>query len=401
MAMRGHASIQGSTDIADALRPAARLSAAAGRRRVITTRSTLTSSTRACRPATGRTSASSSSACSRRGTATPRRRRTTSASTGCRGSTATTRSLPYFDRMAQGEVKGYFLFGQNPAGGGPNAGLASRGPARARLAGRAATGSRPRAPSSGRATRAARRRRRSRRRCSSSRPRPLRRRRARLTNTQRLLQWHDKAVDPPGDCRSDAWFVYNLGKRLKNLYAGSDDRRIRRCSISPGTTTSTSRRAAGRHAEPDRRGAGYGEGAAGDQWLRIGRDRSDKKLLGGFSDLKDDGTTACGCWIYSGVFPETRRNRAREAQARRQSAAAGLGLRLAAQPPHDVQPRVRRPRGPAVVGAEEVHLVGRRAEASGSGPTSRTSSPTKPPDYRPPPRATGMAAIERRCSRSS
>ena len=24
-----------------------------------------------------------------------------------------------------------------------------------------------------------------------------------LTNTQRLLQWHDKAVDPPGDCRSD------------------------------------------------------------------------------------------------------------------------------------------------------------------------------------------------------
>ena len=44
-----------------------------------------------------------------------------------------------------------------------------------------------------------------------------------LTNTQRLLQWHDKAVDPPGDCRSDAWFVYNLGKRLKQLYAGSTD----------------------------------------------------------------------------------------------------------------------------------------------------------------------------------
>ena len=31
--------------------------------------------------------------------------------------------LPYFDRMAKGEVKGYFLFGQNPGGGGPNAGL--------------------------------------------------------------------------------------------------------------------------------------------------------------------------------------------------------------------------------------------------------------------------------------
>ena len=32
----------------------------------------------------------------------------------------------------------------------------------------------------------------------------------------------------------------------------------------------------------------------------------------GFHELKDDGTTACGCWIYSGVFPEPGRNRARE-----------------------------------------------------------------------------------------
>ena len=46
-----------------------------------------------------------------------------------------------------------------------------------------------------------------------------------LTNTQRLLQWHDKALDPPDDCRSDAWFVYDLGKRLRRLYAGSTDPR--------------------------------------------------------------------------------------------------------------------------------------------------------------------------------
>src|SRR5437660_4979213 len=31
--------------------------------------------------------------------------------------------LVYFDRMAKGGVKGYFLFGQNPGGGGPKAGL--------------------------------------------------------------------------------------------------------------------------------------------------------------------------------------------------------------------------------------------------------------------------------------
>ena len=39
-----------------------------------------------------------------------------------------------------------------------------------------------------------------------------------FTNTQRLLQWHHKAVEPKGDCRSDLDFIYKLGLRLKNLY---------------------------------------------------------------------------------------------------------------------------------------------------------------------------------------
>ena len=30
--------------------------------------------------------------------------------------------------------------------------------------------------------------------------------------------------------------------------------------------------------------------------------------LNGFSDLKDDGSTACGCWIYSGVYPDAEKN---------------------------------------------------------------------------------------------
>ncbi len=42
-----------------------------------------------------------------------------------------------------------------------------------------------------------------------------------FTNTQRLIQWHDKAVDPEGDCRIDLWFVWNLGRRLKEMYKGS------------------------------------------------------------------------------------------------------------------------------------------------------------------------------------
>ena len=40
-----------------------------------------------------------------------------------------------------------------------------------------------------------------------------------FTNTQRLLQWREKAVDPPGDARSETWFMYHLGRRLKDKAA--------------------------------------------------------------------------------------------------------------------------------------------------------------------------------------
>ena len=33
-----------------------------------------------------------------------------------------------------------------------------------------------------------------------------------FTNTQRLLQWHHKAVEPPGDARSELHWIYHLGK---------------------------------------------------------------------------------------------------------------------------------------------------------------------------------------------
>src|SRR5262249_31784755 len=48
-----------------------------------------------------------------------------------------------------------------------------------------------------------------------------------FTNTQRLLQWHEKAAEPPEDARSDIWFTYHLGRQIKQLYAGSQERKDR------------------------------------------------------------------------------------------------------------------------------------------------------------------------------
>ena len=58
---------------------------------------------------------------------------------------------------------------------------------------------------------------------------------------------------------------------------------------------------------------------------------ADKKLVTGFAALKDDGSTACGCWIYSGVYPEEGKNlaAAREGDDRRHVADSGRTQRFA------------------------------------------------------------------------
>ena len=31
------------------------------------------------------------------------------------------------------------------------------------------------------------------------------------------MQWHDRVKEAPGDCRSDAWWIYQLGLRFKKM----------------------------------------------------------------------------------------------------------------------------------------------------------------------------------------
>ena len=119
-----------------------------------------------------------------------------------------------------------------------------------------------------------------------------------FTNTQRLLQYREKAVDPPGDARSDAWFIYHLGRRLKAKAKG--DRQPRNAGLNALTWNySTS----GPYAEPEV-----------TEVLREinGYTVADGRQLKQIKDLKNDGSTACGAWIYCGVHPEKNRNRANE-----------------------------------------------------------------------------------------
>jgi len=122
-----------------------------------------------------------------------------------------------------------------------------------------------------------------------------------FTNTQRLLQWRDQAVNPPGDARSEAWFVYHLGRRLKA-----------RAAREPGLRHQGLNALTWNYPTP----GPYGEPDIDAVLQEInGRSTVTGTLVDGFRSLAEDGSTACGCWIYAGVYPSPGRNRARERHA--------------------------------------------------------------------------------------
>lgn len=124
-----------------------------------------------------------------------------------------------------------------------------------------------------------------------------------FTNTQRLLQYHDKAVDPPGDARSDLWFLYHLGLRLKDLYRESTEAR------DEGLLNLTWDYLP---EQPDPEWRISDEPSAEKVLMEVnGYTVAGHQQLPGYEHLNDDGSTACGVWIYSGVFPAPGQNMAR------------------------------------------------------------------------------------------
>jgi formate dehydrogenase major subunit len=114
-----------------------------------------------------------------------------------------------------------------------------------------------------------------------------------FTQTQRLVQWRDKALDPPGSARSELWFMHHLTKRVMAHYADSQD--PRNWPIVNLTWDYSE------HAE----GAVPDEPSAEDVLHEInGYKVATGDPVSGFADLANDGSTACGCWIYSGVYAD-------------------------------------------------------------------------------------------------
>jgi formate dehydrogenase major subunit len=127
------------------------------------------------------------------------------------------------------------------------------------------------------------------------------------SNSGRWIQWRYQAVKPHGDAQSDLWYANRLGLELQKLY--KEDPKA---------------------AFPDPiANLAWNYGADPDVHLVAkeinGYTVADKKQVANFLGLKDDGSTACGCWIYSGYYPGPEK-KDNKAAARDKKDPSGLGL---------------------------------------------------------------------------
>ena len=137
-----------------------------------------------------------------------------------------------------------------------------------------------------------------------------------FTNTFRMLQWHYKAADPPGDCRSDLWFTHQLAKRLKAAYKDSPaprDEGFKNLTWDFDPDERSPRRESQEGAVQHMAGEPDGEKILREINGYYTGDPS--RHLAGFGDLKDDGSTTCASWIYCGVFPAPGQNRSASRRA--------------------------------------------------------------------------------------
>jgi formate dehydrogenase major subunit len=142
-----------------------------------------------------------------------------------------------------------------------------------------------------------------------------------LTNSSRWLQWHWKGAEPPGEARSDLQIMGELLVRLRAMYrkeGGAYPDPIVNLSWPYAVPTSPSpeelaREYSGRALKDlaDPKNPALVTRKAGEQ-------------LAGFAELRDDGSTLSGCWIFCGAWGPTGNLMAR----RDNSDPTGIGQTL-------------------------------------------------------------------------
>jgi len=129
-----------------------------------------------------------------------------------------------------------------------------------------------------------------------------------LVNSGRWLQWHWAGGSPPGEAKHDTWIMAQIHRRLRALYEKEG-----------GAFPDPILKLTWNYQDPDEPSPEELAKELNGYVVETVYDQSDPakvvlekgKQVVNFSALRDDGTTACGCWIYSGCFNEAGNNMAR------------------------------------------------------------------------------------------
>ena len=127
-----------------------------------------------------------------------------------------------------------------------------------------------------------------------------------LVNSARWLQWHWKAAPPPGEAQSDIWILAGLFHRLRDKYrkdGGAFPDPLLNLTwdyinpVDPDPEEMAK--------EMNGRALTDLKDAKGQTLVKAGQQ------LSGFAQLRDDGSTMSGCWIFSGSYTEQGNQMAR------------------------------------------------------------------------------------------
>jgi formate dehydrogenase major subunit len=116
-------------------------------------------------------------------------------------------------------------------------------------------------------------------------------------NSSRWVQWKQAALDPPGMAMRDQEIIAALFLNLRALYqkeGGSSPEPLLKMSWNYANPTSPSLEEVAKEIN--------------------GRETATGHQLSSIGELKDDGSTLCGNWLYSGSFTEGGNMMARRGQ---------------------------------------------------------------------------------------
>jgi len=127
-----------------------------------------------------------------------------------------------------------------------------------------------------------------------------------FTNSARWLQWKWKALDPPGQAKTDQEVLARIFLAVRDLYRKEG-----------GALPEAVLNVTWNYSTPDSPDLGEVLKEINGKAVTDLKDKDGNVIrragqqLDGFGQLQDDGSTSSGCWIHSGVYTEAGNNAAR------------------------------------------------------------------------------------------